>query len=147
MKKLLSMVLCLAMMFSLATPALATSSTAATEIKGEVIYQENSKSMSKENSVILFLGILTCALSLLDFSGQTFHIKRQYRDLPWRRKWQIKNAIYELTFGGGVLLLQPIQKLNFRPLTVVVGCLAIIAFILMILNDSALKKGPSKRVH
>ena len=103
--------------------------------------------MSKENSVILFLGILTCALSLLDFTGQTFHIKRQYRDLPWRRQWQIKNAIYELTFGGGVLLLQPIQKLNFRPLTVVVGCLAIIAFILMVLNDSALKKGPSKRVH
>ena len=97
--------------------------------------------MGKENSIVLFLGVLTCALSLLDFTGQTFHIKKQYRDLPWRRKWQIKNGIYELTFGGGVLLLQPIQKLNFRPLTVVVGCLAIAAFILMILNDNKLKKG------
>ena len=103
--------------------------------------------MGKENSIVLFLGVLTCALSLLDFTGQTFHIKKQYRDLPWRRKWQIKNGIYELTFGGGGLLLQPIQKLNFRPLTVVVGCLAIAAFILMILNDNKLKKGPSNRSH
>ena len=103
--------------------------------------------MGKENSIVLFLGVLTCALSLLDFTGQTFHIKKQYRDLPWRRKWQIKSGIYELTFGGGVLLLQPIQKLNFRPLTVVVGCLAIAAFILMILNDNKLKKGPSNRSH
>lgn len=31
--------------------------------------------MGKENSIVLFLGVLTCALSLLDFTGQTFHIK------------------------------------------------------------------------
>ena len=95
--------------------------------------------MSVDNSKVAFLGILICALSLLDFTGQTFHLRKQYRDLPGRRKWQIKNAIYELLFGVGALLSQPVQKLDYRPLTVMVGCLTIAAFILMVLNDKKLK--------
>ena len=45
MKKLLSTILCLAMMLSLATPALAASSTTASGIRGEIIYQEGSNSL------------------------------------------------------------------------------------------------------
>lgn len=42
MKKLLSTILCLAMMLSLATPALAASSTTASGIRGEIIYYNQS---------------------------------------------------------------------------------------------------------
>lgn len=55
MKKLLSTILCLAMMLSLATPALAASSTTASGIRGEIIYQEGSNSLSRS---ITSLGLM-----------------------------------------------------------------------------------------
>lgn len=52
MKKLLSTILCLAMTFSLATPALAVSFTTASGIKGEIIYQEGGSSLSRSSSSV-----------------------------------------------------------------------------------------------
>lgn len=53
MKKLLSTILCLAMMLSLATPALAASSTTASGIRGEIIYQEGSNSLSRSSPTVI----------------------------------------------------------------------------------------------
>ena len=53
MKKLLSTILCLAMMLSLATPALAASSTTAFGIRGEIIYQEGSNSLSRSSPTVI----------------------------------------------------------------------------------------------
>lgn len=53
MKKLLSTILCLAMMLSLATPALAASSTTASGIRGEIIYQEGGNSLSRSSPTVI----------------------------------------------------------------------------------------------
>lgn len=58
MKKLLSTILCLAMMLSLATPALAASSTTASGIRGEIIYQEGSNSLSRSSPTVTSLGLM-----------------------------------------------------------------------------------------
>lgn len=86
-----------------------------------------------DNLITCLFGLHFCYRSFRDFSGREDHLQEKYRNLPGRKKWQKRNAIFEAVIGAGTILFILFQKV--RPAVLILGPAVILAFVLIIINN------------
>lgn len=162
MKKMVSLILCLALFITMSLPAFATSDISSeytrVGIIGTIMHEESCEVSSSyapttkgvttgtSNGTIeygtLLIAILYLYRALCDWLGVQFHIPKRYWHHPRIQAWQKKRTIPELVISSGAWIVFFSSKDQIA--YYVVGCIvAAIGFILLHTIDSTFKKSVS----
>lgn len=85
------------------------------------------------NLIIILFAMYFCYRSFRDFAGDDEAIRKEYRELPGRRKWQRNKAILEMIIGVGTIMFVLCQREKIA--TIVIGICVLFAFVLTIINN------------
>ncbi|WP_050622436.1 hypothetical protein [Clostridium phoceensis] len=86
-----------------------------------------------DNLIIILFSMYFCYRSFRDFAGDDEAIRKEYRELPGRKKWQKNKAILEMIIGVGTIIFVLCQREKIA--TIVIGIAVLFAFVLSIINN------------